>query len=75
VNKIESMVNSTSTTVKSVEISRQCRLAVTFSRSFDLTSLMGNYCQRICSNNCASETKDNNTLLCIKSCDKLCTCE
>ncbi|CAF0719652.1 unnamed protein product [Adineta steineri] len=69
---------STQNVTKTPEISRKCVVAVTFSRSFDLTALVGQYCHTICSNNCASD-KDKETVelleACRKSCDKLCTCK
>jgi hypothetical protein len=78
VNEIESILEPvTTTTTKTIEIPRKCSSAVTFSRSFDLTALIAQYCQTICSNNCASDKGDSNPVLyhgCIKSCDKLCIC-
>jgi hypothetical protein len=76
-NEVESIIDPivTSTTVS--EIHRNCASAVVFSRLFDLTALIGQYCQTICSNNCVSE-KGHNTMIydgCRKSCDKLCICQ
>jgi hypothetical protein len=68
----------TQTTKKAIETSRKCSLAVSFSRSFDLTALMTQYCHTICSTNCASDKLNSNSEVsnnCIKSCDKLCTCK
>lgn len=76
VNESESTVNSTSNSIKTVEIPRrQCSSAVKFSRSFDLTALLSQYCRRICSTDCDSDRTDSNYDDCRKSCEKLCICE
>jgi hypothetical protein len=57
---------------------RKCTSAVVFSQSYDLTNIMQQYCQRICSNNCASDKIDGSEILyngCVKSCKVLCACQ
>lgn len=62
--------------IKTEEIPRRhCSSAVKFSRSFDLTGLLSQYCQTICSTNCDSDRTDSNYDDCRKSCEKLCICE
>jgi hypothetical protein len=71
-------IDPITTTEKTTVNSRKCSLAVSFSRSFDLTALMTQYCHTICSTNCASDKVNSNLEVysnCIKSCDKLCTCK
>jgi len=46
-NEIEIIIDSVETTTKATEIRRKWELAVIFSRSFDLTTLVGQYCQNI----------------------------
>ena len=74
VNEIESIIDPVITSTKTSEINRNCTSAITFSRSFDLTALIGQYCQTVCSNNCASD-KGMIYDECRKSCDKLCICQ
>ena len=77
-NDIETITDLiTTTTIKPIEIPRKCNLTVTFSRSFDLTALVAQYCQKICSNNCIFDKENSSQELyhaCINSCDKLCIC-
>ena len=66
------------TTEAPPEKARRCAAAVTFSRSFDLSSLMEQYCRAVCSTKCAKEKHDGNLLLytsCVTTCDKLCACD
>jgi hypothetical protein len=75
---IKSHIDPIISTIKAIETSRKCSLAITFSRSFDLTALMTQYCHTICSTNCVSDKVNSNSEVyhnCIKSCDKLCTCK
>jgi len=77
-NEIESIIDPITNPTKVVESPRKCTLAVSFSRSFDLTALVTQYCQTICSNNCAFDKGNTNPVLnddCMKSCDKLCICK
>ena len=79
--EIEAIVDDPKTktiTPKTTEIPRKCTLSVSFSRSFDLTALVTQYCHTICSNNCASEKDGGNFILynsCKKSCEILCVCK
>ncbi len=57
---------------------RKCTSAVVFSQSYDLTNIMQQYCQTICSTNCASDKIDGSEILyngCVKSCNVLCACQ
>ncbi len=73
-NEIEIIIDPVGTTTKATEIRRKWELAVIFSRSFDLTTLMGQYWQKMCSNNCAVAKEKTNLILynnCIQSCNEL----
>ncbi len=74
-NENETIIDSVTSTIKPIEIPRKCTSTITFSRSFDLTALMIEYCQTICLNNCAIDKGNSNHNDCIKSCDKLCICQ
>lgn len=57
---------------------RKCKSAIVFSQSFDLTSIMEQYCQKICPNDCPEDRIEDNEILysgCVNSCKKLCACE
>ena len=59
-------------------VQRRCVPAVTFSQSFDIGSVMEQYCQTVCSSDCASDNVTGNTALyqsCKQTCAKLCTCQ
>lgn len=80
---VESIVDSVSTSSTTITTTqtialKKCRLAVSFSRTFDLTALVSQYCHRICSDDCASE-KEHSTVeiydKCKKSCNVLCDCD
>ncbi len=63
-----------STTIKS---SRKCTSVIIFSQSFDLSSIMEQYCQTVCPSDCIWDKIDGNEILyngCINSCKKLCEC-
>jgi len=69
------VVATQSTTTKS---SRSCTSVIVFSQSFDLSSIMEQYCQTVCSNNCAWDKIDGNEILyngCVDSCKILCQCD
>jgi len=77
-NESESIIDPIITTTEATNIQRKCISAITFSRSFDLTALMSQYCQQVCSNNCLFDKGHSNSTSyddCIKSCEKLCICE
>ncbi|UJR30953.1 hypothetical protein I4U23_018465 [Adineta vaga] len=77
-DELENIIEPTINTTKAIDTPRKCATAMSFSRSFDLTGLMGQYCERICSNDCAIEKEKNNTELhsrCVQSCNKLCICQ
>ena len=64
--------------IKPVTSVRKCTSANTFSQSLDISATMEEYCQNVCSNNCAADKINGNEVLyngCIDSCDKLCVCE
>ena len=88
VDKVKSMVGATTTTATtkvvrnttnlSTEPSRRCTPSVTFSSALDLTGIMEQYCQSICSNNCLAEKRSKNVTpynRCLDSCEKLCHCQ
>lgn len=76
VHELEAVVNSTTAPVKPTETpQRQCSLALTFSRSFDLTALLSQYCRTVCSTNCAYDRTHSNYHGCMQSCEKLCDCQ
>jgi hypothetical protein len=75
----ESTTTSTSAipVTKSTRAPRKCTSAVVFSQSFDISSIMEQYCQTICPNECAEDKEIGNEMLylgCVNSCNKLCAC-
>ena len=59
-------------------LARKCTLSATFSRSFDIGATMQQYCENVCSTNCAADRSDANAVLyqsCINTCDKMCDCQ
>ncbi|CAF3871130.1 unnamed protein product [Rotaria sp. Silwood1] len=91
ISQVESIVNSlpspSTTTIASTTTkittryliqSRNCTSIITFSQSFDISTVMEKYCQIVCSNNCASNNIVGNEILyngCLDSCNKLCACQ
>lgn len=64
--------------VPSRTLYRNCTSKVVFSQQYDLTGIMEQYCQKICSNRCVMdriEGGDKRYQGCVKSCDVLCTCQ
>ncbi|CAF3373475.1 unnamed protein product, partial [Rotaria sp. Silwood2] len=54
---------------------RNCTSVITFSQTFDISTIIEIYCQIVCSNNCASDNVIGNEILynsCVDSCNKLC---
>ena len=59
-------------------IYRNCTTKVVFSQQYDLTGIMQQYCQKICSNRCVMdrvEGEETRYQGCAKSCDVLCACQ
>jgi hypothetical protein len=76
----------TSTTATAIEnatlplkiVTRRCTSSTIFSQTFDLTFIVEQYCQAVCSNDCLTEQRMNNRTHynnCRNSCDKLCFCQ
>ncbi|CAF3371849.1 unnamed protein product [Rotaria sp. Silwood1] len=91
IRQVESIVNSspspltstiasttTKITTRYLIQSRNCTSIITFSQSFDISTVMEKYCQIVCSNNCASDNIVGNEIFhnrCLDSCNKLCACQ
>ncbi|CAF3505076.1 unnamed protein product [Rotaria sordida] len=72
------ITTTTKETIRQLIKSQNCRSIITFSQSFDISRIMEKYCQRVCSNNCASDKVVGNEILyngCLDSCNKLCACQ
>jgi hypothetical protein len=74
---VDSTIAMKEVIIQPTTVPQNCTSVITFSKSFDLSSIMEQYCETICPNNCASDKLDSSEKFyydCVHSCKILCAC-